>query len=109
MSASREDTDRPERRRSAEEETLSATEIAAKALNHIGELTTSAPIGVVSVEPIEDGWLVEVEVLEERRIPSSSDLLALYEMELDFDGGLLAYRRTSRYPRGRAGTGNGAS
>ncbi|NKQ52839.1 gas vesicle protein [Amycolatopsis sp. K13G38] len=106
---SRDDTDRPGRRRSAEDETLSAREIAAKALGHVGELITSTPVGVVSVEPVEDGWLVEVEVLEERRIPSSSDLLALYEVELDFDGGLLAYRRTNRYPRGRAGTGNGAS
>ncbi|HVW44807.1 MAG TPA: gas vesicle protein [Amycolatopsis sp.] len=102
------DTER-QRRRSTEDETLSAPEVAAKALQHIGELTTSKPVGVTSVEPAEDGWLVEVEVLEERRIPSSSDLLALYEMELGTDGDLLAYRRTSRYPRGRAGTGNGGS
>ena len=118
---SRNDTDRPQRRRSGEDErersqrrdrgddTLTAPAVAAKALEHIGDLTTSRPVGVTSVEPIEDGWLVEVEVLEERRIPSSSDLLALYEMELGFDGDLLAYRRTGRYPRGRAGTGNGAS
>lgn len=105
---SRDGTER-QRRGTSEDKALSAAEVAAKALAHIGELTTSKPVGVTSVEPAEDGWLVEVEVLEERRIPSSSDLLALYEMELDFDGDLLAYRRTSRYSRGRAGTGNGAS
>ncbi|HVV12798.1 gas vesicle protein GvpO [Amycolatopsis sp.] len=87
---------------------LSASAAAAEALRHIGELVTSPPVGVTSVEPVEDGWLIEVEVLEERRIPSSSDMLALYEVELDHDGELLAYRRRSRYARGRAGTGNGA-
>ena len=95
-------------RRPSEDKTLTAPKVAAKALEHIGELTTSNPVGVTSVEPDEDGWLVEVEVVEERRIPSSSDLLALYEMELDTDGALIAYRRTSQYPRGRAGSGNGA-
>lgn len=103
------EADRRQTRRSTEDETLSASTVAATALEHIGELTTSKPVGVTSVEPVEDGWLVEVEVLEERRIPSSSDLLAVYEMELDFEGALLAYRRTKRYPRGRAGTGDGAS
>ncbi|HJQ47575.1 MAG TPA: gas vesicle protein [Amycolatopsis sp.] len=101
------DTDR--RRRSGADEWLSASEVAAKALRHVGELISSEPVGVTSVEPADEGWLVEVEVLEERRIPSSSDLLALYEIELDFGGELLAYRRTGRYPRGRTGTGNGAS
>lgn len=99
--------DQPRRRDSGDE--LSASVVAAKALEHVGELITSDPVAVTSVEPAEDGWLVEVEVLEERRIPSSSDMLALYEIELALDGDLLAYRRTKRYARGRAGTGNGAS
>jgi hypothetical protein len=56
----------------------------------------------------DDGWVVEFEVLEERRIPSSSDILALYEVELDADGELLAFRRTRRYLRGHTGqTNNG--
>lgn len=95
-------------RKESGRDTLSASAVAAKALDHTGELIRSAAVGVTSVEPVEDGWLVEVEVVEERRIPSSADLLALYEMELDFDGSLLAYRRTKRYARGRADTANGA-
>ncbi|NBH01749.1 gas vesicle protein GvpO [Amycolatopsis sp. SID8362] len=89
---------------------LSASSAATYALRYVGELITSEPTSVTSVEPADDdGWLVEVEVLEERRIPSSADMLALYEVELDPDGALLAYRRTKRYARGRAGTGNGVS
>ncbi len=41
-------------------------------------------------------------VLEDRRVPSSGDILALYEAELDPDGSLLAYRRARRYSRNQA-------
>jgi hypothetical protein len=97
------------RRRRSEDDTHTASAAAAKALRYVGELITSDPVGVTSVEPAEDGWLVEVEVIEERRIPSSADMLALYEIELDSGGALLAYRRTRRYSRGRADSRNGAS
>jgi hypothetical protein len=39
--------------------------------------------------------------MEDSRIPSSTDLLATYQIELDPDGELLAYRRVRRYARGR--------
>ncbi|MFI7673864.1 gas vesicle protein GvpO [Actinophytocola sp. NPDC049390] len=83
----------------------SASRIAAHAGDHISALTGKSVASVTSVEPAEQGWLVEVEVLEEARIPSSSDMLALYEAELSDDGDLLAYRRTRRYARGRADGG----
>jgi hypothetical protein len=47
-----------------------------------------------------------VEVVEESRIPSTSDMLVLYEVELDLRGELLAYRRTRRYLRGRSNGGS---
>ncbi|MFC4853027.1 gas vesicle protein GvpO [Actinophytocola glycyrrhizae] len=83
----------------------SASRIAAQAQEHISALTSKSVVGVTSVGPVEQGWLVEVEVLEDRRIPSSSDVLALYEAELNEHGDLLAYRRTRRYPRGGADVG----
>ena len=83
----------------------SASRIAAQAVEHISALTSKSVVGVTSVEPAEQGWLVEVEVLEDQRIPSSSDMLALYEAELDDNGDLLSYRRTRRYARGRADAG----
>ena len=42
-----------------------------------------------------------MDVIEDRRIPSSTDILATYEAELDNDGELLSYRRVRRYSRGR--------
>ncbi|MDI9941020.1 MULTISPECIES: gas vesicle protein GvpO [Rhodococcus] len=79
---------------------LPAQDIAALALRVITELTGKKPLGATSVMPTDDGWTVEVEVVEDRRIPSTTDMLALYEVVLDLDGQLLSYRRTRRYSRG---------
>jgi Gas vesicle synthesis protein GvpO len=88
---------------------LSAAAAAQAGLRQIAELTGKSPEGVTGVEPTEDGWLVSVEVLEDHRIPSSADILALYEAELDPDGSLLAYRRARRYLRNRSGDDREAS
>lgn len=76
-------------------------------LKQIVELTGKDAEGVSGVEPQDDGWRVTVEVVEDRRIPSSSDLLATYRVDLDADGELLSYRRTRRYARGRGDSGLG--
>lgn len=82
-----------------------AAQVAAQAQEHIAALTSKPVVGVISVEPHDEGWLVQVEVLEDRRVPQSSDMLAVYEAELDEEGDLMAYRRTQRYVRGRADQG----
>jgi hypothetical protein len=80
---------------------LTAPEAAQIGLCQIAELTGKQPESVIGVEPAEDGWIVGVEVVEDRRIPSSTDILATYETEFDMSGELLSYRRVRRYPRGR--------
>ncbi|MBF6194822.1 MULTISPECIES: gas vesicle protein GvpO [Nocardia] len=82
---------------------------AAVAVGHLVDLTSKQVEGVTSMEPTEDGWVVEIEVLEDRRIPSSADILALYEVEIDLDGNMLAYRRTRRYGRGSTDIGGARS
>ncbi|WP_280423806.1 gas vesicle protein GvpO [Nocardia carnea] len=84
---------------------LTAAQAGATAMDQLAELTPKQILGATSTEPTEAGWLVEVEVVEDRRIPSSADMLALYEVEIDPDGNLLAYRRTRRYARGSADIG----
>lgn len=88
----------------AEEEPppLAAPEVAQAALREVAELTGRGTVGVTSLMPSDDGWTVEVEVVEDRRIPSSTDMLALYVAVLDLNGQLLSYRRTRRYVRGVA-------
>ena len=78
---------------------ISVEDAAAFARKHIAAVTGKRPGTVTSVDPDEDGWLVDVEVIEQERIPTSLDVLAVYEVELDGGGRLLAYRRKRRYSR----------
>jgi Gas vesicle synthesis protein GvpO len=92
-----EDADRRPRRPHG----LSAAKAARTGLRQIAELTGKKPEGVTAVEPADDGWLVGVEVVEDRRIPSSADILAIYEADVDSEGELASYHRVRRYSRGR--------
>ena len=95
--------DRRVRRRSrrARAGGLSAAKAGQQAMRQIAELTGKQAEGITGVEPGEDGWFVGVEVVEDQRIPSSTDILATYETEVDADGELVSYRRVRRYARGR--------
>lgn len=97
------DEDGRPRRRSARPASrgMSAADAAKVGLRQIAELTGKRPEGVTGVERTENGWIVGVEVVEDRRIPSSTDILAIYEAEFDQRGELSSYRRTRRYSRGR--------
>jgi Gas vesicle synthesis protein GvpO len=94
----------PATRRAAQPrvQALSAPLAAREGLQHVVELTGKPASGVISLERADDGWLVGVEVVEDRRIPSSTDILAIYMVEIDADGSLVAYHRTRRYQRGRS-------
>lgn len=86
---------------------MTAADAAQAGVESIMQLLNRQPEGVTAVQPIEDGgWLVGVEVIEDRRIPSSADILAIYEAELDADGELLSYRRARRYSRAHGDNGS---
>lgn len=89
----------------AYDEDLSPAEAAHAALEYIAELTGKEVRGAVSLERSENGWLVGVEVVEDRRVPSSNDVLGLYVTEIDAEGSLRTYHRTRRYTRGRGDSG----
>lgn len=80
---------------------LSAAEAGQEGLRQIVDLTGKDPESVTGVKRSKSGWLVTIEVVEDHRIPSSTDILSTYETEIDGDGELLSYRRTRRYARGR--------
>jgi hypothetical protein len=49
-----------------------------------------------------NGWTVTLEVVELRRIPESTDVLASYEVQLDDDSNFLGFSRGRRYNRSQA-------
>jgi len=82
---------------------MTGSRVAGEAARQLLELTGKEPEGIIGLERTEDGWKVEVEVLELRRIPNTTDVLAIYELTVDSDGELEGYRRRHRYVRGTPG------
>ncbi|MEU4392599.1 gas vesicle protein [Kribbella sp. NPDC023855] len=90
-------TSRP--RASAPRKSLRAIAVGAAA--ELSELIGQIPEGIVGVEKTDDGWRVQLEVVESRRIPETTDIMAIYEVDVDPDGAVTGYRRLQRYVRGR--------
>ena len=87
----------PRRPRRPQSDGMRAARVAAE---NVLALTGRCPENVVSVARDEDGWQVGVEVLELRRIPDTTDILAIYEVTLDSNGDLVRCERGQRYHRG---------
>lgn len=79
-----------------------AEEAAERACLSLKKLISHRTEGVSAVSRTDDGWHVDVDVLELPRIPDTTSLLATYEVDLDEQGSLLEYRRVRRYRRGQA-------
>jgi hypothetical protein len=78
---------------------LNTSQVAKRAKEQLVEVTMLTPDTVSSIRREEDGWHVTLEMVEMKRIPDSTDMLATYELLLDVEGGLLQYQRTKRYYR----------
>ena len=57
--------------------------------------------GISGVSTNEEGWVVSVDVVELHRIPSTTDLIGVYEVTVDPDHEVTAYIRNRHYVRGR--------
>ncbi|GAQ51998.1 gas vesicle protein [Streptomyces acidiscabies] len=77
-------------------------EVLNRAREQLTELTGTAAETVSSFERTDDGWSLEIEVLELARVPDTMSLMAGYRVDLDPQGRVTAYRRVRRYERGRA-------
>jgi Gas vesicle synthesis protein GvpO len=87
---------------------LTAADAAAAGMRQIIQLTGKDPEGVTGVERSDEGWVVGVEVVEDRRVPSSADILATYEAEIDSEGDLASYHRVRRYSRAHGDASEGS-
>jgi hypothetical protein len=80
-----------------------AGEVARHAAAELAELIHKQPGDVTQLTRADDGWCVHVEVVELRRIPDTTDMMALYEVMTNEHGSLEGYRRLRRYVRGVPG------
>jgi Gas vesicle synthesis protein GvpO len=81
---------------------ISARDLTIAARQTIEDLTGYPPESVSGFQWDGESWLVTVDVCELERIPSTTDVLATYVVQLDDGGGLLGYKRTKRFIRGQA-------
>jgi len=81
----------------------SGAQMARAAQEIVLSLTGKVPESVTALERSDDGWRVAVDVLDLERIPSTTDVIATYEVSLDEQGELQGYRRVHRYLRGTPG------
>jgi hypothetical protein len=78
---------------------LTGPKIAQRAKEQLAQLTGLKPDTISALAKDEEGWHVAVELVELKRIPESTDVLATYEVLLDDDGNIIRYQRTRRYYR----------
>jgi Gas vesicle synthesis protein GvpO len=101
----RDDEQDEEPEESAPRDSVSSSEarrIVEQARRQLSELHGADAESVSAVRRIADGWRIGLEVVEVRRIPESTDVLATYEVELDDNGDLITFERTTRYYRSEA-------
>jgi hypothetical protein len=82
-------------------------EIATRARELLRSVRGVEAESVSGIGRTPNGWKVMLEVVELRRIPESTDVLASYEVELDGDGRYLGFSRGRRYSRSQAEDGGG--
>lgn len=78
-----------------------AVTIARAAKEQLSELVGKESETVIGVQRTDDGWEVDLEVVETRRIPDTTDVLAVYRVQLDGSGEVEGYQRLDRYIRGK--------
>jgi hypothetical protein len=88
--------------------TNDARKVIDRAREQLQELLERPVEAVSSLERTHDGWVAQLEVVELKRIPESTDVLASYELELDGDLNLRRYQQGRRYTRSQAGRGEGS-
>ncbi len=78
---------------------LTGPEVAQKAKEQLMALTGLKADTVSALVRSEGGWRVMLEMVELKRIPEASDVLATYRVTTDDMGNVLQYQRTRRYHR----------
>ncbi|MGH3312826.1 MAG: gas vesicle protein [Streptomyces sp.] len=80
---------------------VAVAEAMRLAAGQLAELLQREPGSVSAVKATDEGWQADVEVVEIERIPETTSVMGSYRVQLDGQGNLLGYERTSRYSRGQ--------
>ena len=82
---------------------VTSVAVIGRAREELQHLTGYKVDSVSGFERTDDGWRLSVTVVELRRIPAATDVLATYEVILNDAGDITTYHRGSRYFRDQVG------
>ena len=82
---------------------ISGNKAVEAARGYLEELTGKEPELVSGLSRVHDGWAVQFEVVELQRVPSSTDILASYRVEVNNEAELMGCDRVNRYYRNQPG------
>lgn len=77
--------------------------MVARAKQHVEAVLGSEAESVSGIERANGNWRVNVEVVQMRRVPESTDVLASFAVVLDGHGDLVSVQEVRRYRRSQAG------
>jgi hypothetical protein len=84
---------------------MSGARALACAREYVVELTGEESEGISGLTRSNGNWKVVLDLVELRRVPRSTDVMATYELEIDGRGDLVGYRRLHRYFRNQVDRG----
>jgi hypothetical protein len=79
---------------------MNTQEVITKARGHITTMGKKSDEGITSLCKREDGWTVCIEVVERKGIPDTTDILGLYEINMNNEGEFLGVERKKMRKRG---------
>jgi hypothetical protein len=79
---------------------MNMIELAERAKSQLAEVTGLKPETVSGAFKDEQGWHIELDMLEMSRIPTATDILGNYEMIVDKNGNMLKFERKRTRLRG---------
>ena len=79
---------------------MNVKEVIFKAKESLPMLTNRELDGVTGISKEGNEWKVTLELIERKSIPDSSDLLGVYELRLDEEGGVVSFNRSRTRKRG---------
>jgi hypothetical protein len=82
---------------------MKALQISSVARKSVAAITGREPELVSRCERRDDGWQIQVELVDTKARITDNDIMATYNLIFDAAGELLGYERTRRYSRGKNG------
>ena len=79
---------------------MKVKEVSEKAKKELKEIIGKKTEGVPTIRKNEEGWNVQVEILEKEKIPDTESLIGIYELEMNQEGEIEEYKRISVKKKG---------